>query len=134
MIAGYVIDASVAIEYLLGTPPGQVVAELIESSSLIAPELMDVEVLSTLRSSVLRGEIEEARALMAIDDLVRWPVHRIPHRDLSRLAWRHYRNITAYDAFYVAAAHAFDLSLLTADGRLSRASGLGIRVQYVPLS
>ena len=48
----YVVDASVAVEYLLRTPRGLSVADIIESASLAAPELMDVEVLSTQR----RGE------------------------------------------------------------------------------
>ena len=48
----YAVDASLAGEYLLRTPLGLSVANIIESASLAAPELMDVEVLSTQR----RGE------------------------------------------------------------------------------
>ena len=43
----------------------------------------------------------------------------------------HYRNVTAMDAFYVAVARVRELPLLTADGRLARAPGLGVAVQYV---
>jgi len=39
----------------------------------------------------------------------------------------------AYDAFYVAAAHVYDASLLTADGPLARAPALGIVVQNIRL-
>ena len=80
---------------------------------------------------MLRGRLDEARALMAIDDLMQWPLERIPHRALAPLAWQHYRNVSAYDAFYVAAARALDMSLMTADGRLSRVSGLGVVVQHI---
>ena len=125
----YVVDASVAVEYLLRTPLGLMVADAIEDALLIAPELIDAEVLSVLRRAVLRGHLEEARALMALDDLTDWPVDRVSHRSLARLAWQHHRNVSAYDAFYVAAARTYDLPVLTADGRLSRASGLGIVVQ-----
>ena len=127
----YVIDASVAVEYLLKTPLGLTVADLIESAALTAPELMDAEVLSVLRGSVLNGRLEETRALTALDDLVAWPVDRIPNRTLARLAWQHLHNVSAYDALYVAAARAHDAPMLTADGRLSRASGLGIVIQHV---
>ena len=64
---------------------------------------MDAEVVSVLRRGVLSGRLEEARARM----------------------------VSAYEAFYVAAARARGLPLLTADGRLARASGLGIVVQSV---
>ena len=49
----------------------------------------------------------------------------ISHRSLAALAWQHHRNVSAYEAFYVAAARARGLPLLTADGRLARASGRG---------
>ena len=127
----YVVDASVAVEYLLRTPLGVSVAGMIESSTLVAPELMDAEVLSVLRRAVLNGCLEEARARMVVEDLAHWPVDRISHRALAPLAWRYHRNVSAYDAFYVAAARAHGLPLLTADGRLSRASGLGVVIQHV---
>ena len=127
----YVIDASVAVEYLLKTPVGRAMADLIERAALIAPELLDAEVLSALRGAVLGGRLDEARALAALDDLADWPLDRIPNRALARLAWRHLHNVSAYDAFYVAAARAHNATLLTADGRLSRAPGLGVVVQHV---
>ena len=86
----YVIDASVAVEYLLRTPLGLTVADIIEDASLSAPELMDAEVLSVLRRAVLTGRLEEARAQLVIDDLLQWPVDRISHRSLAPLAWRYH--------------------------------------------
>ena len=121
----YVVDASVAVEYLLRTSLGLTLADMIGSASLVAPELIDTEVLSVLRRAVLGGRLDEARAEMAVDDLTHWPVDRISHQSLGRLAWSYYQNVSACDAFYVAAARAHGLSLLTADGRLARASGLG---------
>ena len=94
----YVVDASVAVEYLLRTPLGVTVAGMIESSSLIAPELLDAEVLSVLRRAVLNGRLEEARARMVVEDLAHWPVDRISHRALAPLAWRYHRSVSAYDA------------------------------------
>ena len=122
---------SVAVEYLLRTPLGLTVADMIENARLAAPELIDAEVLSVLRRAALNGHLEEARAQMVIDDLLRWPVDRISHRSLAPLSWQYHRNISAYEAFYVAAARVQGLPLMTADGRLSRASGLGVVVQHV---
>ena len=127
----YVVDASVAVEYLLRTPVGESVAELLEGAVLLAPELMDAEVLSVLRRAVLHGHLAEARALLAVDDLVHWPVERISHRNLAPIAWQYHRNLSAYDAFYVATARTHDLPLLTTDARLARATGLDIAVQYI---
>jgi len=130
-VTGYVIDASVAVEYLLRTSLGRAVADMIENASLAAPELMDAEVLSVLRRAVLKGQLEEPRALLAIDDLAHWPVDRISHRHLARLAWQYHHSVSAYDAFYLAAARTLDVPVLTADGRLSRTSGLRVVVQHV---
>ena len=128
----YVVDASVAVEYLLKTQVGLVVADTIETASLVAPELLDAEVLSVLRRAVLTGRLEEPRARMVVDDLVRWSVDRIPHRALARLAWQYRHNVSAYDSFYIAAARAAgDITVLTADGRLARAAGLGVVVHHV---
>ena len=99
--------------------------------SLVAPELLDAEVLSVLRRAVLTGRLGEARAEMAVADLARWPVDRISHRTLVAMAWQYYRNVSTYAAFYVAAARSHGIPLMTADGRLSRAPNLGIVVQHV---
>jgi len=132
-VSRFVIDASAATEYLLRTPLGLRVATAIEDASLIAPELLGVEVLSVLRRAVLHREITEQRAVLAIEDLVDWSIDRIPHKPLVWLAWQNRNNLSAYDAFYVAAARISDAPLLTADGPLSRAPKLGISIENVRL-
>ena len=128
-MAGLVVDASAAVEYLLKTPLGSVVGRALEGSLLSAPEMLDAETLSVLRRLVLHNQIDEARARLALDALLLWPVQRLSHRVLAPLAWRYYRNVSAYDAFYVAAARAQGLPLVTTDERLARASGLDVIVQ-----
>ncbi|MDE0606343.1 MAG: hypothetical protein OXH78_04205 [Acidimicrobiaceae bacterium] len=49
-------------------------------------------------------------------------------------AWLYYRNTSAYDAFYIAAARTRRLPLLTADGRLARSTGLDITVHHIQIS
>ena len=127
----YVIDASAAAEYLLCTPLGLKLADLTEDAFLLAPELLDVEVLSILGRAVLRQKLAEHRARLALENLMDWQVNRISHRALVREAWRHRHNVSVYDAFYVAAACLYDASLLTADGPLTRSSALGIVVQNI---
>lgn len=127
----YVIDASAATEYLLRTPLGVKLAGILEDATLLAPELFDVEVMSVLRRAVLRGELSDQRATLALDDLADWSVDRIPHLPLLRVAWQHRNNVSAYDAFYVAAARLANATLLTTDGPLSRAPSLGITVENI---
>ena len=125
----YVIDASAATEYLLRTPLGLKVVEIIEDAALVAPALLDVEVLSVLRRAVLHQKLPEARAQLAIQILSDWPLNRVPHTALVQEAWRLRHNVTAYDAFYVAVAKLYEAPLLTTDGPLSRAPALGIEVR-----
>ena len=58
-----VIDASAAVEYLLKTEIGLRVAEVLRGSKLLAPELLDAEVLSVLRRETLGKRLKERRAL-----------------------------------------------------------------------
>ena len=129
----YVIDASAAVEYLLRTPLGLKLADAVEDAFLLAPELLDVEVLSVLRRAVLRQQLEEPRAALVLEDLIEWPVERIAHVSLVQEARRHHHNVGAYDAFYVAVARLYDATLLTADGPLTRTPAPGITVQNIQM-
>jgi predicted nucleic acid-binding protein len=138
-LSRYVIDASAAAEYLLRTPLGLKLADLRVGLFLIAPELIDVEVLSVMQRAVLHHNIEEHRARnieehrarFALEDLRDWPIDLISHTALVREAWSHRHNVSTYDAFYVAAVRIYDAPLLTADGPLSRSPALGIVVQNI---
>ncbi len=130
ILTEHVIDASAAFEYLLNTPSGRRVAEIIEATPPVAPEMLDAEVMSALRTAVMRGEINEAQALTVLEDLVLWPIERVPHRFLVQSAWQFRHNLSAYDAIYVALAHQRDATLLTTDSALAGApaSVLGVAV------
>lgn len=129
----YVIDASAATEYLLRTPLGLKLADVIADAALAAPELLDVEVLSVIRRAVLRRQLTDQRALLAIEDLMDWSIDRISHKALVWAAWQHRNNVSAYDAFYVAAARLAGAPLITTDGPLARAPSLGIEIENIRL-
>ncbi len=117
----YVIDASAAVEVLLTTAVGRHVDELIADATLLAPELLDVEVLSVLRREVRARRLARARAEQALDDLAIWDIERIPHLSLLAAAWSFRDNLSAYDAMYAAAARLNGAPVLTVDGPLARA-------------
>ena len=128
-----VIDASVAVEFLLRTPLGASISPRLASAELIAPELLDAEVLAVLRRAFLQQRVAATRAEEALEDLVAWKIRRIPNVSLVHTAWRYRENVSAYDALYLAAAERFAAPLVTADGPLSRAPVAGILIENVRL-
>ena len=123
----YITDASAVVEYLLETEVGLHVATLIASAHLIAPEIIDAEVLSALRRKMQRGEISEAEALGALDKLEGMTIERVSYRTYMRRALEIRHNVTAYDALYVVIAQERGATLLTFDGPLSRAPASVLR-------
>lgn len=126
-----VVDASVAVEYLLRTDLGRRLAERIEREDLLAPELLDAEVLAVLRRTWLAGRLTATRAESALEDLVAWEVRRISHLLLARGAWDFRQNVNGYDALYLETGRLFDAPVITADGPLARAPRLGVVVENV---
>ena len=116
---------------MLESPAGEQVAAAIAGIRLIAPDLLDAEVMSALRSQVMSHRICEARALEALDRLAAMLIKRIPYRTLMPMAWELRHNVSAYDARYVVMARIHGATLITADGRLARAPRLGVGVRNV---
>lgn len=124
-----VVDASAAIEFLLKTQLGLHIAALVDDAVLLAPELLDAEVLAVLRREVLAGRLTERRAVEALDDLRDWGVERCSHLALLATAWSFRHNVSGYDALYLATAKLNHAAVLTADGPLSRAPVTGLVIQ-----
>lgn len=119
-----VIDASAAVDLLLGTDLGERVdAALSDVLSLDAPQLIDFEVASALRRLEALGKLESSRAVQALTDFLALSIIRYPARALLPRMWELRRRMTAYDASYVALAEALQLPLVTTDSRLARAGG-----------
>ena len=128
-----VVDASAVLEVLLNTPASEKVAERLfaRNDTLHAPHLLDLEVAQVLRRYTLSGEMDAERSEQALEDLAGLPLNRYPHDVFLRRIWTLRRNLTAYDAAYVALAEALDAPLITRDAALARASGHGARVEVV---
>lgn len=128
-----VLDASVAIQALVDTGGSGALARrsLLRASSVHAPHLLDLEVTATLRSLTARDVLDDAVAADAVEELGAMPIQRHEHTLLLSRIWELRRNVTAYDACYVALAEALGAVLLTADERLTRAPGLGCRIELL---
>jgi len=115
-----VLDASAAVEWLLGLPLAAAVGERLRSEeTLHAPHLLAVEVAQVIRRYVSKGGVGAERGAQAIADLADLDVAHHPHEPLLPVIWRLRHNLTAYDAAYVALAEALDASLLTLDAGIA---------------
>lgn len=131
-----VIDASAAIEWVLQTAKGAQVENRIfrktsELPRLHAPHLLDVEVAQVLRKHVAKGLLSEGRGQTALQDFLQIPLLRYPHEFLLERVWALRKNLTAYDAVYVALAEALDMPLVTCDANISEAPGVRARIDVV---
>jgi predicted nucleic acid-binding protein len=71
------------------------------------------------------------RAALAVDMLGRLSMRRWSHGPLRSRISALRRNLTAYDAAYVALAERIGCPLLTRDGRLARSTGHRARIERV---
>ena len=131
-----VLDASALVELLLSTPTGRAIAIHIADPALglHVPHLADVEVAQTLRRYEREGELDAQTTAAALADLRALDLQRHAHEPLLDRVWKLRRNLSAYDAIYVALAEALDTRLLTCDGRLARAPAMARRVELVTAS
>ena len=128
-----VLDASAALEVLLRTEAASAVGRLIfdRRTSLHAPHLIDLEIAQVLRRYSTSGKITGTRGKQALEDLIDFPLTRYPHDFLLPRIWELRRNVTAYDAAYLALAEALGAVLVTRDARLGAAPGCRARVLVV---
>ena len=127
-----VVDASV-LAVALGDdgPDGDQARARLRGERLTAPELIDLQVASVWRRQVRNEAMDARRAALALVDLMALPLRRTSHRPLLSRCWELRSNLTIYDASYVALAEALDVTLLTGDGRLARATGPQCRIELL---
>lgn len=118
-----VVDASAAVDLLLGTDRAAFVAHALRPLREVhAPELIDPEVMSVVRRWTLRGWLDAEDGRRAVDELGELAIVRHRHVGLRRRAWELRDRCSAYDAFYIALAEVLDAKLLTTDECLGRAA------------
>ena len=104
-------------------PDGTQARDRLRGEEVAAPHLIDLEVTSVLRRSVLTGAVTSQRAGQALQDLADLDIERVAHITLLPRVWELRDNYTPYDASYVAVAELFHAPLLTYDARMANASG-----------
>jgi predicted nucleic acid-binding protein len=117
-----VLDASIVVELLANGPLADIIRrDLVErDDSLIVPHLLDVEVMSAMRSLAVGRRIGSHRSEEFLAELQALPVARYPHTPLFSRIWELRHNFTAYDAAYIALAEITDSVLYTSDRKLCK--------------
>ena len=130
-----VADASVIATALLDDEAdGDIARRRLRGSQPVAPELMDLEVISVCRRLVLAGRLTAARADQAVEDLIDLPIERARHTTLVQRCWALRHNFSPYDAAYVTLAEALDATLVTGDSRLANAPGARCAIEVLSVS
>lgn len=124
-----VVDSAAVVDALTGVQGCGELRNLLIDEELHAPALLDFELVCALRGLTLAERLTPARANDAFADFEVLPVHRWPAGDaLRRRAYSLRKNLTAYDAAYVALAEALECELVTRDARLARSSGHAVPI------
>lgn len=128
-----VLDASAAIEWLLVRDGAAAVATHLSDPEVAvhAPSILGVEVTAALRGLVLGGHASAERASIALADLRASDIALHDPTPLLPRTWELRDNLTPYDAVYVALAEVLGATLVTADGRIGRASGTRARIETI---
>ncbi len=120
-----VVDASALVALLLdGGPTGRWVAEELAGAALMAPSLVGFEAANIIRRHELAGLVGSDQAAQAHADLLDLAIEHWPYELLAARAWQLRRNLSIYDAGYVALAELTGAILVTLDRRISGAPGL----------
>lgn len=92
-----VIDASLAFELSIATKQGESLGARLasESKPLIAPEVIELEFLQTLRRYLWRGKIDRDRAAHALRNFADMEIERCAHAPLRARVWDLRENLTA---------------------------------------
>ena len=123
-----VVDGSVLVAATIdvGTE-GAWAEEVLGEGGVVAPHHVLVEATNILRRLEGAKRLSRLEATAAQRDLLALDILLVPFEPFAERVWALRRNVTSYDAWYVAVAEALDLPLATLDRRLSRASGPSCR-------
>ena len=131
--ARLVCDASAVVTVLLDSGlDGAWLTQRLATADLFAPALLPFECSKVIRRHENGGLISSDQAAQAHADLLDLPMGLVPYESFAQRVWQLRRNLTSYDAAYVALAEALDAPLITLDRRLAEAPGITCRIEVPP--
>ncbi|WP_165700149.1 type II toxin-antitoxin system VapC family toxin [Ornithinimicrobium ciconiae] len=123
-----VLDASAAVNAVLPGPLRELALGRLEGAELLAPDLIDTEVLSALARLSRADVITADEADRALASWQRLPCTRVSVEPLLDDIWDLRQSLRVTDAHYVVLCRVFQATLLTADQRLVRAAPPGVSI------
>jgi predicted nucleic acid-binding protein len=116
-----VVDASIALKWVLTEPKSDAADRLIERFDLVAPELLTLECCNALWTRVRRREMNAAEVRASLAKLLAVPVALTPDRVLAPAAMSLAIDLDhpAYDCAYLALAIDRAAFVVTADRRFA---------------
>lgn len=112
-----VVDAALMVDALTDDGPAgnAALAALAADPYWAAPDHLRVEVTSAIRGRWLAGKLTDDRADAAVRTLNRLAIRYGSWDELADRVWELRRNVTPYDAAYLALAEARGCRLVTTD-------------------
>ena len=123
-----VVDAGVIVELVAN----DLDPDRLGDEELAVPHLIDSEVTNVLRRLVAQRILTERQATAALNGFIDLTLTRFPADWLRPRIWSLRRNLSAYDATYVALAEMTGATaLLTTDTRLAGAPGIDCPIELL---
>jgi predicted nucleic acid-binding protein len=131
-----VVDASVAIKWIVAEEGHPEALRLSERQPLIAPDWVLAESANVLWKKVRQGQLEGAQARLGLDFIRSAYAELVPSSELldRALAIALEADHPVYDCLYVACSEQRDAELVTADTRLAGRFAGRLAFRITPLS
>ena len=128
-----VIDASLVVDIITAKISDGVLGNLLQlgSEQIVAPYLLDIEVLQALRKLQHIKKATEAECAASLSLFASLPITRKEHTPLLARIWELRANMTAYDATYVALAEKLKAELWTSDKKFSNTPNHTAKIKLV---
>ena len=138
---GYVVDASVAVKWILPTQNEELVSEAVDllerhtigRTQLLVPDLFWVECANVLWKSIRKGRCSKADAQTGLAKLKAYTIITVSSANLIERAFANSVSYgcSVYDSLYVALAADLGIPLVTADQKLVNALAVSFPVKWL---
>ena len=115
-----VVDASALAAMVFGEAEGRTIAAHLESETLIAPSLIDYELVNVALKRARRNPGLAVEIGLSLAAALQMPLTRVAVPGLEVLVLASETGLTAYDAAYLWLARSRDCELVTLDKGLAR--------------